>query len=415
MDDLRDIRAAIDRLDQYVKANRFAGFDPYDGLMGRWDVRKLGKWAPILVIQFFKRFPVNIRPALGIRKAVNPKALGLLLEAYVRRSAVEGGSHGATAEYLAAELLARQCRDYSGASWGYPFDWASPAKYLPAGTPSAVVTAFATRGLHGYYQLTGDGRAAEAVRSAAEFVLRDLPQTENEGGLCFSYTPVERDCCYNASLLAAEILARAFAVTGEDELRAAAVRAARYVVGRQHDDGHWNYSLDLETGRERRQIDFHQGFVIDSLRVIDRLAAPGGDDVQAAIRRGAAFYRHRQFASSGRARWRLPSEWPADIHHQAQGILTLSRLGDIDPEYPRFAAEIARWTIHHMQDETGYFYYRKGRLYTNKTAYMRWGQAWMMLALVTLIGTRRRTNEISVLSGASGSLSPIQACDPIPP
>ena len=49
-----------------------------------------------------------------------------------------------------------------------------------------------------------------------------------------------------------------------------------------------------------------------------------------------------------------------------------------------FAEKIAKWTIENMQDEKGYFYYQKWPFLTNKIAYMRWGQAWMMLALSTL-------------------------------
>lgn len=412
MDDLRDVQEAAERLDRYVRARHFAGYDPYDALMGRVRFGKLGKWPAILAIQFLKRCPINVRPVLGIPRAVNPKALGLLLDAYTRWSLLDG-SHAHTADLLASMLLELRSPGYSGACWGYPFDWASPAKFLPAGTPSAVVSGFAARGLHGYYRLTGDERAAEALRSAARFVLSDLPRTELDDGLCFSYTPVARDCCYNASLLAAELLARAYDVTDEADLREAAVRAAEFVVGRQRDDGRWNYSLDVETGRERRQVDFHQGFVLDSLRAIVRFAASDHADVRHAIRRGARFYRKRQFTPVGRARWRLPAAWPADIHHQAQGILTFSRLGDVDDEYPRFAASIARWTIHHMQDASGYFYYRKGRFLTNKISFMRWGQAWMLLALATLMGTTRGYDEIPVLSGTSGALPPVQTRHPI--
>jgi len=34
-----------------------------------------------------------------------------------------------------------------------------------------------------------------------------------------------------------------------------------------------------------------------------------------------------------------------------------------------------------MQDNSGYFYYQKHKYFTNKISYIRWGQAWMMLAL----------------------------------
>jgi hypothetical protein len=39
----------------------------------------------------------------------------------------------------------------------------------------------------------------------------------------------------------------------------------------------------------------------------------------------------------------------------------------------------------HMWDERGFFYYRVLRLCTIRTSYMRWSQAWMLLALSALL------------------------------
>ena len=36
-------------------------------------------------------------------------------------------------------------------------------------------------------------------------------------------------------------------------------------------------------------------------------------------------------------------------------------------------------------DRRGFFYYQKRRLYTARTPYMRWSQAWMMYALARLL------------------------------
>ena len=49
---------------------------------------------------------------------------------------------------------------------------------------------------------------------------------------------------------------------------------------------------------------------------------------------------------------------------------------------------MARWAIENMQSKDGFFHYRKGRFHTNKIPFMRWGQAWMMLALSRLLAAR---------------------------
>jgi hypothetical protein len=84
-----------------------------------------------------------------------------------------------------------------------------------------------------------------------------------------------------------------------------------------------------------------------------------------------------------------------DIHNQAQGIITFAQLKDYHPEYLDFAHIIARWTIENMQDRSGYFYYRKYPLFTNKIPYIRWSQGWMMVALseMTLARGRMERNE----------------------
>jgi hypothetical protein len=53
---------------------------------------------------------------------------------------------------------------------------------------------------------------------------------------------------------------------------------------------------------------------------------------------------------------------------------------DRDLESLFLAGSVARWTIEHMQDRTGYFYYRRGK----QTATLNWGQATMLCAFAGL-------------------------------
>jgi hypothetical protein len=41
--------------------------------------------------------------------------------------------------------------------------------------------------------------------------------------------------------------------------------------------------------------------------------------------------------------------------------------------------------MEHMWNEKGYFYYRVLPFCTVRTSYMRWSQAWMLLALAALV------------------------------
>jgi hypothetical protein len=104
-----------------------------------------------------------------------------------------------------------------------------------------------------------------------------------------------------------------------------------------------------------------------------------------AIKKGLEFYHDHQFFPDGRSLWRYPKEYPVEIHNQSQGIITFSKLAGDNKAYPSFSNTIAEWTIQNMQGKDGHFYYQNHKYYKNKISYMRWSQAWMFLALTTLI------------------------------
>jgi hypothetical protein len=371
----------LDRLASHAESEEFRGHDPYDILSSPLPFRWLGTYTAAVATQLHKRNPLNLRRLLGIKKSYNPKALGLLLYAYSRLQ-----RHYAERDYspqlkrLTELIREKTATGYHGACWGYPFAWASPGKFVPANAPNGVVTSFVVKGLHEYYLLSGDSTVRELLLSAVDFVTHDLPAYEDAAGRCISYTPFRRDICYNASLLSAEVLARAYSITGDPELKEIALSCARFVLARQQEDGRWNYSADPATGKEREQVDFHQGFVIDSLETIQRYTGTVLQNGQEAIERGVSFYGKQQFYPDGRSRWRYPEDYPVDIHHQAQGIITLSRYDNV------LARTILDWTLKHLYDvQKGFFYYRKYPWFTDRTNYLRWGDAWMMVALTEVV------------------------------
>jgi hypothetical protein len=73
-----------------------------------------------------------------------------------------------------------------------------------------------------------------------------------------------------------------------------------------------------------------------------------------------------------------------DIQCASQGIQTLINLRRLHPRSVALAGSVAQWTIANMQDPSGYFYYRKYPLITNKTPTLHWGQATMFAALALL-------------------------------
>ena len=216
------------------------------------------------------------------------------------------------------------------------------------------------------------------------FIVDNL-YVNNNGKTFFKYTPAcnQNRITYNASTHGAMFLSGIDKYVENNKNSEIAKKAIDYVISKQKPNGAWYYS---ETnGKEKKQIDFHQGFILDDLFDYIKYTEPSDNKYMRALVKGAEFYNNEQFQSDGRAKWRWPRTYPVDIHNQAQGIITFSKLSEIKPEYLDFARDIAKWTIVNMQDETGYFYYQKWPFFTNKIPYMRWGQAWMMLALSCLL------------------------------
>ncbi len=379
---------AIQSLSDYCVRKGFKGYDPYDTLNSPLPFSLLGKWAPPVAIQVQKRNPLHIRPLLGIKEERNPKGIGLFLKAYcLLYEKTHREEYLKQAQWCFTWLKENYSRAYSGYAWGYNFDWASPGSYLKAYTPSVVVTSFVVDGLYEYYKLTDDHEAADCITSAARYISADIPKTTFPEGIAFSYTHIEADCCYNASLLAAEVLAKADRASQTTQYSSEIQKAVDFVLSKQKPDGSWWYSLNLRTGNERKQIDFHQGFVLVSLANLNTIARLNRSDIHTAIEKGLQFYKQNQFLENGQSLWRIPEKWPVEIHNQSQGIITFSRLKSYDAAYAGFANTIAAYTIRHMQSEKGFFYYRKYPLFINKISFMRWSQAWMLLALAELINS----------------------------
>ncbi len=379
-----NIKSSLKQLQDYIESEKFKGYDPYDTLNSPIPFHWLGKWGPVLAIQFQKRNPFNIRKLLGIKKDYNPKAIGLLLHAYSLE--YQNNKKEETLqkmEFFFNWLIENRTKGYDEFCWGYNFDWASPVKFLEKYSPTIVVSGFIAKGIFEYYQATQNPKALEVLKSIGDFTQNQLAWTNTKKGLCVSYSTKTTDCCYNANMLGAELFARLYFITKQEKYKELACKMTDFTIAYQKDSGLWNYSIDLKTEKERTQIDFHQGYVLDSIHYVNQYCGEN-EAYTNALKIGVAYYFNNQFKPNGQSIFRVPNEYPIEIHNQSQGIITLIRLSYLSPNYSVFAATIANWTIKNMQNKKGYFYYKKYPFYTIKTPFMRWSQAWMLLALTEL-------------------------------
>ncbi len=389
------------------------GYDPYDGLSSPLARSPLlgNRLSRTALTQVVKRSPVNIRGLLGIRKGFNPKGLALAARAVMLLAARagtilpadlfgddehRGSALDSTADsfetdlrFLLNKLAELRSSGYENYCWGYNFDWQSRAFYAPRGAPNVVCTAFAAHAYMDWHKLTGSSEALAVAESSCRFLLDHLNRSEDAGGFCFSYTPLDRSRVHNVNMLAAELLSRAYAVTGKEEYGQAAERAAAYTLGRQRPDGSWPYG---ESGSQSWIDSFHTGFILISLKhMVDTLGKP---EWVGALTRGYEYYSERFFLADSTPRYYHDRLYPVDVHSAAQAVITFVEMTDLMPDADQMANRAVTWAINNLRDRSGYFYFQRHRFYTIKIPYMRWAQAWMLYALSLYLAKDHPTTHV---------------------
>jgi hypothetical protein len=377
------VAATTMKLLRYCEGNDWSGYDPYDGLNSKVFVALPfldSRWPRIAITQAFKRSPINLRRLLMVPKTQNPKALGLFLSALLKLTKNGYGEHEQNIGRIIDLIVQLRSKGESYWCWGYSFPWQTRTLIVPAGAPNLVCTSFVADALVDAYEQLGDQRCLEMAVSAAEYIVDVLFWTEGPTA-GFSYpVPQLRAQIHNANFLAAALLSRIYVHTRDRKFLEPALLGARCSAAAQSEDGSWAYGL----GGVQAWVDnFHTGFNLCALRTIGRSLRT--DEFDSCTLRGLKFYKEHFFTGEGIPKYFHNSTYPIDVHSVAQSIITLVAFEDVDPHNREVAGSVFRWAMKHLWDGRGYFYYRVLRLLKIRTSYMRWSQAWMLLALTTLI------------------------------
>lgn len=368
---------------RYCRDNDWAGHDPYDALNSRLfeTLPFLDSRIPRLVLtQALKRSPVSIRSLLRIPKTQNPKGLALFLSATLKLAKLGLLPEKECIETLAQKILSLRSPGTDQWCWGYSFPWQTRTLLVPRWSPNAVCTIFVATALLDLYEETRDARYLNIGVSAAEFIL-GLVWSDDQGTVALSYPlPTMRSPIHNANLLGAALLCRVARLSGEKRFLEPAFRLARYSAAKQHADGSWPYG----EGATQQWVDnFHTGYNLCALRSIGLDADTAEFEPQ--VQKGFKFYCEHFFREDGAARYFHDRTYPIDGHCVAQSIITLLDLQDLDAGSVPLARRVFDWSRANLWDERGFFYYRVLPFCRIKTSYMRWVQAWMLLALTRLV------------------------------
>ena len=378
---LNKFHQSFKKLAFYCEAEQFRGYDPYDGLNSKFfqslPLLPRSRIARLAWIQFFKRSPVNLRKFVGIKKEYNPKALGLFLSSYCNLyKHDQKPAHLERIKFFIEKIDACRSKGYSGACWGYNFDWESRAFFQPKFMPTIVASSFISNALLDAYEITKEEKLLTTARSTCDFILKDLNRTHNAAGnFAFSYSPLDNSVVYNASLLGARLLARVYSITKETALISESKKAVAFCCDHQKEDGSWSYG----TLPFHQWIDnFHTGYNLECIS--DYMKYSRDISYSEILSKGFRYYIETFFTSEGIPKYYNNSVYPIDIHAPAQLVITLNKLGKMDA-HKELMDKVMSWTVDNMQSEQGFFRYQVNKYVTSKIPYMRWSQAWMFISL----------------------------------
>lgn len=375
-----EIEGSIQRLSRWLADNDYRGYDTFDGLSAVY-LRPLTFGSPLLrtvLQQGVRRFPLNLRPVLGIRKQRSTKGMGFLARGFIRMHKATGDpAWAAKAKEAFAWLIEHPASGYKGMSWGNHFDYQSRAFFLPKGVPTVVWTSLIGHAFLDGFEHFQDKSYLDVAVQACEHILKELTAFPDGEGVCIAYVPGKDSRVHNANTLGASLLIRTYAHTKNEAYRDLAEKALQYTAGHQHADGDWYYG---EKENLHWVDNFHTAYVLDCFLHYEQ--STGDMRFHRTLLNGYRYWKEVFFLPDGTPRYYNNKTLPLDIQCSSQAIDTLVFFRQIDPDAPELALKVSRWTIANMQDKSGYFYYRRySSGIVNKTPTLHWGQATMLSAL----------------------------------
>ena len=378
---MQSLRGSIDGLERWVESHDYKAYEPFDGLSSYLRPLTFGnRVLEQILLQIGRQSPINFRPLLGIKPLESTKGRGYMAWGYLTLLKLTGRDEYRQKATACLEWLIRNRSPlYPDASWGNHFDYASRGGTYSKHEPIIVWTSLIGQAFLDGYETLHDDRYLEIANSICNWILK-VPREKTATGTCLSYFANRLCSVHNSNMLGAAMLARTARHTGVIELVDVAKAAMEYSCSHQLPNGAWYYGEDPTY----RWIDnFHTGYNLDSLK--SYIESTGDKTFSRHLDLGFRYFKTNFFEPGGRPKYYHNRVYPIDIQCASQAIETLANFSDYDHEALSIATKVAQWTIEHMQNRTGYFYYRRYPLLVAKIAMLHWGQATMFRALSLLL------------------------------
>lgn len=392
------IEHSIAALIGWLESHDYEAYDPGDGNLSFLNVFTFKNLLlERLLQQSVYRAPFNLRPLYGIKPHRSTKGIGYIGWGYTKLYATKSDPHYRERATMCFDwLLKNKSPGYPQFCWGNHFPFSSRGGKIPALEPTIVWSSLIGQAFVEAYEVFEERRYLEVASSICEWILK-LPREKTASGSCLSYVAFTQSSIHNSNMLGAALLARVGSLTRNAQALEVAADAMTYSCTRQNSDGAWYYG---EAPKYHWIDNFHTGYNLDSLkRYSDSTGDKQFDD---QLRHGFEYFRRNFFEQGGRPKYYHDHAYPIDIQCAAQAIDTLTFFADELGSGLALAEQVAAWTIDHMQDDDGHFYYRDLGWALNRTPMLHWGLGTMMKALTHLLArieSARRPAEPAVVAG----------------
>jgi len=403
------IKNSIDHLLYWIEENQYESYDHFDFWSSKIGINSrsifvrnkffgLPLVAPLYLLDMY--FP-HLRRFFA-KKSRSAEAIPRIATSYFKLYQLTGEECYLEKGYTLLDWLRKSAtKTNNGIGWGLHFDWQKDI-LLPKGTPCVTITAYSVEAFLLGYKLSGNNEFLEIAMKASEFVANDLNYREGAEMCSLSYTPMDQHYVINANSYGALILNEVIQYRFDAQKKKIIDKLINYLLSQQNIDGSWYYYDKYDVPDNKNFIDcFHSCFIIENLFLI--LKTTGDIPLKSALDKGYNFFINN-FINDDDSIY-LYNKYPfyhginVDMRGCAESIHCLAVLSEEYPDALELAVKIANWSINHMQDKEGYFYFRKYRTHTHKMPYIRWCQAPMLNALTKLFYCLTERNSLDNTKG----------------
>src|SRR3990172_7622136 len=122
-----EIEASLDRVQQWVEAHRYRGYEPFDGLSSWFRPLTFGNLlGQRLLLQLIRQSPVNLRPLMGLTPKESTKGRGYMAHGNLYRyQSTRDSAYLRKAETCLDWLDHHKVPRFTKHSWSNHFDFAS--------------------------------------------------------------------------------------------------------------------------------------------------------------------------------------------------------------------------------------------------------------------------------------------------